>query len=111
MFHTLQEIENIGIHISKDTISKQDIGRKKDLPMSLLENSEHVVKCYNYLNSDIWADFDPFMSNLYPTMSQITEINETLTRAEEEEAFQFVDDQLENLITEKIIIRNHYIIL
>jgi len=41
------------------------------------------------------------MSNIDPTMSQITEINETLTRTEEEEVFQFVDNQLGNLIMEE----------
>jgi len=56
----------------------------------ILKNIKKLIKCYNYPDSDKWADFDPFMSNIDPTMSQITEINETLTRSEEEEVFQFV---------------------
>ena len=87
VFHTLRETENICIHITKEIISKQDIVATEDLPVSLLEYSAHIIKCYNYPDSDKWADFDPFMSNIDPTMSQITEINETLTRTEEEEVF------------------------
>ena len=48
------------------------------------------------------------MSNIDPTMSQITEINETLTRSEEEEVFQFVDDQLETIIVEENNMKKSY---
>ena len=67
-----------------------------DLLPSLNENSAHVVKCYNYPNSAQWTDFDPFMSNVDPKLSEITEKNGAVTIPEEVDAFQFVDDHLEN---------------
>ena len=52
VFHTLRETENTDIHITKETIAKQDIVSTEELPVSLLEYSTHVVKCYNYTDSD-----------------------------------------------------------
>ena len=72
VFQSLRKHEVVGIHVQKNWYSNIPID-KQPLPPEYVE-LEHVVKCFNYPNSNEVDDFDPFLSTLDSTLSQVTEI-------------------------------------
>ena len=70
------------------------------LPSDYLDK-EHVIKCANYPDSSEVNDFDPFLSTLDSTLSQVTEIGTELEEENDNAVLQFVSDNVTTTITRK----------
>lgn len=95
-FHALRDNENIGIRIPKSITDTQSITLSEDIPHHIQDRNAHIVKCYNYPNSDEMSDFDPFMTHFDPTMSQVVETNNDLTQDENDDMFDFIEERMIN---------------
>ena len=94
--HALRDKENVGIRITKSITDDEEIVTLQNLPPQLIGRDAHVVKCYNYPNSDEMPDFDPFMNHLDPTMSQVCETNDDLDEEQDQNIFDFIEDRMMN---------------
>ena len=98
VFHSLRKHEVIGIHVKKEWFNNTTI-TKSPLPREYLE-TEHVVKCANYPTSNEVDDFDPFLSKLDSTLSQITEIGTEMDEQNDNAVLQFVSDNVTATISQ-----------
>ena len=82
----------VGIHVKKEWYKNTTI-TESPLSREYLE-TEHVVKCANYPNSNEVDDFDPFLSTLDSTLSQVTEIGTEMDEQNDNAILQFVSDNV-----------------
>ena len=62
---------------------------------------EHVVKCFNYPNSNKVDDFDPFLSTLDSTLSQVTEIGTQMEEENDDAVLEFVSQNVTATVTQQ----------
>ena len=88
----------IGIHVKKEWYNNITI-TEYPLPPEYLE-MEQVIKCANYPNSNEVDDFDPFLSTLDSTLSQVTEIGTEMDAENDNMVLQFVSDNVTATISQ-----------
>ena len=98
VFHLLRKHEVVGIHVKKEWYNNTTT-TKSPLPPEYLE-TEHVVKCTNYPNSNEVDDFDPFLSTLDSTLSQVTKIGTEMDEHNDNAILQFLSNNVTATISQ-----------
>ena len=97
-FQSLRKHEVVGIHVKIEWYKQIPIV-ESPLPLEYLEQ-EHVIRCANYPDSNEVNDFDPFLSTLDSTLSQVTEIGTEMEDENDNAVLQFVSDNVTATITQ-----------
>ena len=98
MFQSLRKHEVVGIHIKKEWYG-HILLTESPLLSDYLDKG-HFIQCANYPDSSEVHDFDPFLSTLDSTLSQVTEIGTELEEENDNAVLQFVSDNVTATITQ-----------
>ena len=98
VFQSLRKHEVVGIHIKKGWYTDIPISGPT-LPSEYIE-MEHVVKFVNYPDSNEVVDFDPFLSTLDSTLSQVTGIGTQMEEENDDAVLEFVSENFNATVTQ-----------
>ena len=99
VFQSLRKHEFVGIHVKNDWYTNIQI-EGLSLPPEY-EEMEYVVKCFNYPNSNNLDDFEPFLSTLDSTLSQVTEIGTQMEEENDDAVLEFVSQNVTATVTQQ----------
>ena len=78
------------------------------MPDYFMDVPQHVISCYNYPDSNGMSDFNPYGSMIDPSITQITEGEDTLTDRNEDDLFMYIHQNMDNTISAKVKMTSFY---